>query len=109
MGLQPVYNDDTSGNDATSLQYSCGSFAIDSGASHRAGNCLTLPWIQFNSDGSYSWGSDQGTFDVQGDQVYFSGSLGGWGTGAINDDGQLVFQFVKGGLTYRVVYYPRPT
>lgn len=45
---------------------------------------------------------------MKGDQVYFSGGLGGWGAGAINGDGQLVFQFVKGSATYRVVYYPHP-
>lgn len=84
-------------------QYECGSFNVSGGG---AGSCGLMPWLKLNTDGSYGWGSETGTYQSSVGQVTFSGSLAAWGPGQVNGSGQIVFQFKQAGKAYVVTYDP---
>ena len=60
----------------------------------------TLPWLKLNPDGTYQWGGEKGTYKIHSGGLGFSGMHAAWGSGKVENDGEIYFDFVKEGKHY---------
>jgi len=67
-------------------------------------SCRALPWLKLNADKSYTWGSEQGTWQFKDSVLHLSARKG---TGSLNSDGQLVIEYESKGIQYRQILYKR--
>jgi hypothetical protein len=81
--------------------WACQSFA--SGA-YTGRKCPLEPWLKIAPDKTYEWGREKGTWTYAGDVLALSGRAG---TGRINADGKLVFEYDLYGKHYRMILYRR--
>lgn len=62
----------------------------------------TMPWLKLNADGTYHWGGESGTYEVNSGELGFSGMHSTWGVGKLENKGEISFVFVKEGKRYTV-------
>jgi hypothetical protein len=55
-------------------------------------------------DGSYTWGSETGTWEVKGQVLHLSGRSG---TGRLDADGRLIVEYEVKGTKYRQTLFRR--
>jgi hypothetical protein len=67
-------------------------------------SCHTWPQLSLGSDGTYTSGSEQGTWELKQGVLRLSGRTG---TGHINEDGRLVVEYEAKGTRYREVLFKR--
>ena len=66
--------------------------------------CPTWPQLLLRADGAYTWGSEQGTWELKEEILRLSGRTG---TGRLNADGQLIVEYEVKGTKYRQVLFKR--
>ncbi|MDE3019120.1 MAG: hypothetical protein KGO52_06105 [Nitrospirota bacterium] len=66
--------------------------------------CHTWPQLMLRSDGTYTWGSEQGTWEVKEQQLHLSGRTG---TGHLDADGKLIVEYEVKGTSYRQTLFRR--
>jgi len=66
--------------------------------------CPTWPQLILRPDGTYTWGSEQGAWEVQEQVLHLSGRTG---TGRLDADGRLVVEYEVKGTRYRQVLFKR--
>jgi len=74
------------------------------GGPYTGHSCKTFPWLKLNAGKSYTWGSEQGTWEFKDNILRLSARKG---TGRLNSDGQLVIEYESKGIQYRQVLYKR--
>lgn len=62
----------------------------------------TPPWLKLNADGTYHWGGESGTYDINSGELGFSGIHSAWGSGKVENNGEISFDFEKEGKRYTV-------
>ncbi|MDE3019591.1 MAG: hypothetical protein KGO52_01900 [Nitrospirota bacterium] len=66
--------------------------------------CHTWPQLMLRDDGTYTWGSEQGTWEVQEHQLHLSGRTG---TGHLDVNGKLIVEYEVKGTKYRQTLFRR--
>lgn len=66
--------------------------------------CPTWPQLKLNGDGTYVWGSEQGTWEVKDSKLHLSGRTG---TGRLDADGKLIVEYEVKGTAYRQTLFRR--
>jgi len=74
------------------------------GGHYTGRSCRTLPWLKLNADRSYTWGSEQGTWEFKDNILRLSARKG---TGRLNNDGQLIIEYQSNGINYQQTLYKR--
>ncbi len=67
-------------------------------------SCRTWPQLVIRQDGTYTWGSEKGTWAVQEGILHLSGRTG---TGTLDADGKLIVEYESQGTQYRQVLVKR--
>jgi hypothetical protein len=67
-------------------------------------SCHTWPQLSLGSDGTYTWGSEEGTWELKEGVLRLSGRTG---TGHINEDGRLIVEYEVQEKRYRQVLFKR--
>ncbi len=88
---------------ANNLVYHCWQFNVDG-----AGGKCTSPSLIFNSNGTYTLGSESGTYGIRKGKIILSGSTFR-GLGELKENGfQLFFDYHYNGKHHNVTYLLRP-
>lgn len=66
--------------------------------------CPTWPQLLLRSDDTYTWGSEQGTWEVKEGRLHLSGRTG---TGSLDADGKLIVEYEVKGTSYRQTLFRR--
>ena len=66
--------------------------------------CRMEPWLHLNSGGSYEWSSDKGTWEYKNKTLTLSKRSG---SGHLNADGKLIFEYDLNGKHYVLTLYKR--
>ncbi len=66
--------------------------------------CPTWPQLMLRADGTYTWGSEQGTWEVKEQQLHLSGRTG---TGHLDENGKLIVEYEVKGTKYRQTLFRR--
>jgi len=66
--------------------------------------CPTWPQLILRPDGTYTWGSEKGTWAVKEQVLHLSGRIG---TGRLDVDGKLIVEYEVNGTRYRQVLFKR--
>ncbi|MEW6543839.1 MAG: hypothetical protein AB1411_09545 [Nitrospirota bacterium] len=66
--------------------------------------CPTWPQLILRPDGSYTWGSEKGTWEVKEQVLHLSGRIG---TGRLDADGKLIVEYDVNGTKYRQTLFRR--
>jgi hypothetical protein len=66
--------------------------------------CPTWPQLILRPDGTYTWGSEKGTWDVKENVLHLSGRTG---TGRLDAGGKLIVEYETKGVKYRQVLFRR--
>jgi hypothetical protein len=66
--------------------------------------CPTWPQLILRPDGSYTWGSEKGTWEVKEQVLHLSGRTG---TGRLDADGKLIVEYDVKGTKYRQTLFRR--
>lgn len=66
--------------------------------------CPTWPQLMLRRDGTYTWGSEQGAWEVQEGRLHLSGRTG---TGHLDADGKLIVEYEVKGTSYRQTLFRR--
>lgn len=74
------------------------------GGAYTGWSCQTWPWLKFNADKSYVWGSEQGTWKFKDNVLRLSARKG---SGRLNSDGQLIIEYQSKGIQYQQTLYKR--
>ncbi len=66
--------------------------------------CPTWPQLMLRADGTYTWGSEQGTWEVKEGRLHLSGRTG---TRHLDADGKLIVEYEVKGTQYRQTLFRR--
>ncbi|MFM8552568.1 MAG: hypothetical protein ACKOCD_09750 [Nitrospiraceae bacterium] len=66
--------------------------------------CPTWPQLSLHEDGTYAWGSEKGTWEVNAQQLHLSGRTG---TGHLDENGKLIVEYEVKGTQYRQTLFRR--
>ena len=66
--------------------------------------CPTWPQLMLRSDGTYTWGSEKGTWEVQEGRLHLSGRTG---IGHLDENGKLIVEYEVKGTSYRQTLFRR--
>lgn len=66
--------------------------------------CPTWPQLSLQTDGSYTWGSEKGTWEFHDGVLHLSGRTG---TGRLDADGKLIVEYEVKGTKYRQTLFKR--
>ena len=66
--------------------------------------CPTWPQLSLRQDGTYTWGSEQGTWEVKEQQLHLSGRTG---IGHLDENGKLIVEYDVKGTHYRQTLFRR--
>jgi hypothetical protein len=66
--------------------------------------CPSWPQLKLNGDGTYIWEGEQGTWEVQEQQLHLSWRTG---TGHLDADGKLIVEYEVKGTQYRQTLFRR--
>ncbi len=66
--------------------------------------CPTWPQLSLRTDGTYTWGSEKGTWEVKEGRLHLSGRTG---TGHLDTDGKLIVEYDVKGTQYRQTLFRR--
>jgi len=64
-----------------------------------------MPRLELNTDNTYRWGGESGTYEYRVGKVYLSGSYATWGPGKVDKDYKIWFEFSKKEKRYMVTTY----
>ncbi|WP_447975437.1 hypothetical protein [Nitrospira sp. Kam-Ns4a] len=67
-------------------------------------SCRTWPQLTLSADGTYTWGSEQGTWEIGDRGLHLSARTG---VGRLEADGRLVVEYEVKGTQYRQVLFKR--
>lgn len=67
-------------------------------------SCRLEPWLHLNAGGSYEWSSEKGTWEYKNGTLTLSQRRG---SGRLNADGKLIFEYDLSGKHYLLVLYKR--
>lgn len=66
--------------------------------------CRLEPWLRLNAGGSYEWSSEKGTWEYTNRTLTLSKRTG---SGRLNADGKLVFEYDLNAKHYTLILYKR--
>lgn len=64
-----------------------------------------MPRLELHGDKTYTWGREAGTYEYREGKVRLSGSYPAWGSGRVDKDGKIWFEFTKNGKHYTATMY----
>lgn len=67
-------------------------------------SCPTWPQLSLRANGTYTWGSERGTWELKEGILYLSNRTG---TGRLNADGQLIVEYEVNRTKYRQTLFRR--
>ena len=71
----------------------------------RGGQDSLMPRLELIADKTYRWGGESGTYEYRDGKILLSGSYATWGSGKVEKDYKIWFEFTKKGKRYTVTMY----